>query len=196
MNNRKPLWFRAAAILLSLTVALGLDYGVRQIYLKITYRPLVYKHPHRVPHRVPHPVYHHGIEPKRESEEAIGKYAAPFFSNSLGMKDSKVREVPLKGDRPRVLLMGDSFTEGIGTAWDKTFAGILANRLEVEGVDFISLYPAFLDRGSAAEVIGRYYWENDCHWNEEGQRLVAETLFNQHRAALMPLSLRPGQGRH
>lgn len=54
------------------------------------------------------------------------------------MKDSRVREVPLKGERPRVLLMGDSFTEGIGTAWEKTFAGILAEKLDRVGVELLN----------------------------------------------------------
>jgi len=125
---------RLLAVLLGLGLALALDYGVRQIYLKATYRPLVYHHPHRIPH----PVYHHAIEPNQKSEDAIGRYAAPFFSNSVGMKDSRVREVPLKGERPRVLLMGDSFTEGIGTAWERTFAGILAEKLDRAGVELLN----------------------------------------------------------
>jgi len=374
-KKRRGIWLRLLAVLLGLGLALALDYGVRQIYLKATYRPLVYHHPHRIPH----PVYHHAIEPNQKSEDAIGRYAAPFFSNSVGMKDSRVREVPLKGERPRVLLMGDSFTEGIGTAWERTFAGILAEKLDRVGVellnggtvsysphlirlrledllsrglkidrvvvlidisdvlnelqyedagdgtvryeefapfqqqaeairkinqtnawleeslernfvilgaisrnlrllwrnqekkvgisdydqipswayewpdyrgpfekhveeglrrargnmdalakrlkkekvaltvvvypwpqqirrgtrggrgemfwkdwcvergaDFVSLYPVFLDQGSSEEVIVKYYWKDDCHWNAVGQRRVAESLFNEYREAVMP----------
>ena len=154
-KNHRRFWLRIWAVLFGLGIAVALDYGVRQIYLKITYRPLVYHHPHRIPH----PVYHHAIEPNRESEDAIGRYSAPFFSNSLGMKDGRVREVPLKGDRPRVLLMGDSFTEGIGTAWEKTFAGILAEKLDLEGVELLNggtvSYSPHLIRLRLEDLLGR-----------------------------------------
>lgn len=379
-KNRGRTRLRVSALLLGLGIALALDFGVRQIYLKFTHRPLVY----HSPHRIPHPVYHHAIQPNQESEDAIGRYAAPFFSNSLAMKDKNVREVPLQGSRPRVLLMGDSFTEGIGTAWEKTFAGILAEKLNSEGVellnggtvsysphlirlrleellnrglridrvvvlidisdvlnelqyadagngtvryeefapfqpqadairrinqtnswleenlernfvilgaisrnlrllwrnqekaigisdydqiprwayewpdyqgpyekyieeglrrarsnmdvlaerlkkekvaltvvvypwpqqirrgtrggkgemfwkewcggwgaDFVSLYPAFLNQGPSEKVIEKYYWKDDCHWNEEGQKLVAATLYDHFRSSILPLSEAP-----
>ncbi len=126
--------FRFLTFGLVLLAALGLDYAVRQIYLKVTYRPLVF----HSPHRIPHPVYHHGIQSNQVSTDAIGKYSAPFFSNSLGMKDAQVREVPLAGTQPRVLLLGDSFTEGIGTPWEKTFAGILAAQMNERGVELLN----------------------------------------------------------
>jgi hypothetical protein len=129
-----PPAFRVLTLGLVLLIALGLDYGVRQVYLKITHRPLVF----HSPHRIPHPVYHHGIQSNQVSTDAIGKYSAPFFSNSLGMKDAQVREVPLEGKQPRVLLLGDSFTEGIGTPWEKTFAGILAAQMEASGVELLN----------------------------------------------------------
>ena len=50
-------------------------------------------------------------------------------TNSLGMADGAVREVPLSVSRRRVLLLGDSFTEGVGSPWEETFAGILAAKL-------------------------------------------------------------------
>lgn len=125
---------RMLVLLGAILLIFGLDYGVRQIYMKLTFRPLVYHHPHRIPH----PVYHHGIQPLQVSVDAIGKYSAPFFSNSLGMKDAQAREVPLVGDRPRVLLMGDSFTEGIGTPWEDTFAGILAKKMEAQGIELLN----------------------------------------------------------
>ena len=34
--------------------------------------------------------------------------------------------------------MGDSFTEGIGTAWEKTFAGILASKMEPQGIEVLN----------------------------------------------------------
>jgi len=53
-------------------------------------------------------------------------------------------------------------------------------------VDFVSLYPAFLEDGPAEKVIQKYFWKDDCHWNEAGQIRVAKTLWDRHRAALLP----------
>ena len=39
---------------------------------------------------------------------------------------------------------------------------------------FISLFPVFVNKELAGQVIAKYYWKNDAHWNEEGHRLVAE----------------------
>lgn len=380
----RPKKFKIITVLLAGSLVFFADFGVRQVYLFFTKENLKFRHPHRIPH----PVYHHGIQPSMESADAIGRYEAPFFSNSLGMKDAAVREVSLTATRPRVLLMGDSFTEGIGTAWDQTFAGILAEKLKAEGVellnggtvsycphlillrlnelldrglkfdrvvlffdisdvlnelqyadagngtvryeefapfqeqaeairkinqtnawlestveknfvllgalsrnlrllwrsretkigirdydeiprwayewpdyrgpyekfveeglrrarlnmdriadrlrrenvamtvvvypwpqqirrgtragrgetfwrnwctekgvDFVSLYPAFLDQGPSEQVIQRYFWRDDCHWNEEGQRLVAEALFQKNRDRIMPPARRAGVSR-
>jgi hypothetical protein len=46
-------------------------------------------------------------------------------TNSLGFKDGPARIVPLVQEKRRVLLIGDSFTEGIGASFDRTFAGLL-----------------------------------------------------------------------
>src|SRR5262245_11438279 len=48
------------------------------------------------------------------------------FTNSLGFMDAAVRDVPAKSDRRRILLMGDSFTEGGGLPFEQTFAGMLS----------------------------------------------------------------------
>ncbi len=39
---------------------------------------------------------------------------------------------------------------------------------------FISLFPVFVNKEPANQVIAKYYWKNDAHWNEEGHRPVAE----------------------
>ena len=56
-------------------------------------------------------------------------------TNSLGFKDSQSRTVPLKKNNPRILLIGDSFTEGIGYAHNDTFAGILEKKLETKNIE-------------------------------------------------------------
>jgi hypothetical protein len=43
-----------------------------------------------------------------------------FRTNSLGFKDSEVRDVPLTGTKHRVLIIGDSFADGIGFSFNDT----------------------------------------------------------------------------
>jgi lysophospholipase L1-like esterase len=50
------------------------------------------------------------------------------FTNSLGFKDYKVREIDLNRDK-RLLIMGDSFTEGVWLSWENTFPGMIADSL-------------------------------------------------------------------
>jgi len=71
------------------------------------------------------PVQHHSL---RENCSCIRRWGAesyPFATNSLGFRDQSVRQVPLVASRPRILLLGDSFTEGM-SAWKDTYVGQLA----------------------------------------------------------------------
>ncbi len=54
-----------------------------------------------------------------------GKSSYPMFTNNLGFRDDKIRDVPLTDTKPRVLILGDSHAEGM-TAWEDTFVGRIA----------------------------------------------------------------------
>lgn len=85
------------------------------------------------------PVYHHGLAANRTISDARwGFLSYGFSTNSLGFKDRAVREVPLAVDRHRVLLIGDSFMEGMGYPFDETAAGRIATGLEEEGIDVLN----------------------------------------------------------
>src|SRR5262245_56954915 len=75
--------------------------------------------------RIAHPAYDHGFAAKFEGHEAWGKLRYAVITNSLGFKDASTRDVPLKSSSRRILLIGDSFAEGIGMAYEDSFAGIL-----------------------------------------------------------------------
>jgi hypothetical protein len=70
--------------------------------------------------------YSHGFVPNLESHVTWGTARYEFYSNSLGFRDAAVRDVPLQSTSRRILLIGDSFTEGLGGAYPETFAGLLA----------------------------------------------------------------------
>jgi hypothetical protein len=77
------------------------------------------------PWRIGDPYYHHGLDRNRDVTDYWGDKPYRLTTNSLGFKDWGVREVSRVKPRCRTLFIGDSFTEGIGLAWDDTFVGML-----------------------------------------------------------------------
>ncbi len=59
-------------------------------------------------------------------------------TNSLGFKDRAVRDVPLTSAHPRLLFMGDSFTQGMGFEYDKTFVGLIASALADDHIEVLN----------------------------------------------------------
>lgn len=45
-----------------------------------------------------------------------------------------------------------------------------------QAVDFVDLFPVFLDSGDSEQVIEQYFIPGDMHWNEAGHALVAEQV--------------------
>ncbi len=77
------------------------------------------------PCEVRDPVRYHAFRPNCAAVNHWGKDSYPFFTNSLGFRDDKVRDIPLTDTRPRILVLGDSFTEG-KARWDDTYVGRIA----------------------------------------------------------------------
>lgn len=65
---------------------------------------------------MPDPVRHHAFRPNRAEIERWGRDWYEVFTNSLGFRDERIRQIPLADKRPRLLILGDSFTEGM-SAW-------------------------------------------------------------------------------
>ena len=125
---------RILALFLGVVVALALDFGARQIYLRIRKKP-----PADKPGlRIPDPLYHHGIKPNAQGMDIFGPYSAPYFSNSLGLRDSEIRNVPLVSAEPRILFIGDSFTEAGPIPWEKTFVGRVSAALRPRGIEVLN----------------------------------------------------------
>ncbi|MCU0450791.1 MAG: hypothetical protein MUC97_13275 [Bernardetiaceae bacterium] len=100
-----------------------IDFGVSYLYIKPP-------KPSPIDNlRSPHPYYHHTFLPLRDTLEAWGSEHYAIRTNHLGLKDAAPRQVPLVADKPRLLLIGDSFTEGIGLPFEQTFAGIMRDSL-------------------------------------------------------------------
>jgi hypothetical protein len=71
--------------------------------------------------------YSHDLLPNFSGFDSWGVTRYPFFTNSLGFRDASVRSVPLQSQTYRTLLIGDSFTEGMGVPFEQSFAGLLAS---------------------------------------------------------------------
>jgi hypothetical protein len=78
--------------------------------------------------RVSDPVRHHSYKPNCSFQDHWGKSWYDFSTNSLGLRDEEIRQITPTDARPRILLLGDSFTEG-QLAWKDSFAGMIADHL-------------------------------------------------------------------
>jgi hypothetical protein len=102
--------------------------------------------------RVYDPVYDHGLAPKFDGYDIWGEARYRLITDSLGFKDASTRDVPLKPDTRRILIIGDSFAEAIGLPYERTFAGLLnaAGQARTDKVEF-------LDAGVASYSPSLYY---------------------------------------
>src|SRR5688572_4103522 len=90
-------------------------------------------------YRVSSSLYDHDLAPMASVDGVTwGPLSYDLRTNSLGFKDATNRTVPLQSDGPRVLFIGDSFTEGVGFAYEQTFVGIIDSVLGRSGVDVLN----------------------------------------------------------
>lgn len=80
-------------------------------------------------HRKANPYYHHDLSPNLNMVETWGLLRYRLITNSLGFKDSSTRIVQPDSSKKRILFMGDSFTEGFGMPYEKTFVGMIDQRI-------------------------------------------------------------------
>jgi hypothetical protein len=118
--GRRSLTFLVGGLLF-----LSLDFGAKSLDRWLRPPPAPQTH---LSIRVAHLEYDHGIRPNAVGTESYGSQRAEYFSNSLGLRDEKIRDVPLCSNVPRFLFMGDSMTEAGPVSWNQTFVGRLQDR--------------------------------------------------------------------
>ena len=90
-------------------------------------------------YRCANPMFHHGLRCNVSGVEGTwGGASYQVRTNSLGFKDAEVREIAAEPAIRRVLLIGDSFTEGVGYEFGETFAGIVARQLAPRGIEVLN----------------------------------------------------------
>jgi hypothetical protein len=77
-----------------------------------------------------HPYYHHDLRPSVRAVTRWGGRHYSIVTNSLAFRDRTRRRVPARSEHRRILLMGDSFLEGVGVPWEESLAGRLARGAE------------------------------------------------------------------
>jgi hypothetical protein len=143
-------WFAPKRVLLNVLLFLycvGLFLGFDFLYSAFT---MGQERDHAA--RIANPIYDHGLAANFDGYDVWGEARYRLLTNSLGFKDGSVREVPLKSDHRRTLLVGDSFTEAIGIPYEDTFVGLLNRAGEARDPKV-----EFLDSGVASYSPSIYY---------------------------------------
>lgn len=84
-----------------------------------------------IPQHIPNEYYHHTLRNADFKGNMMwGKEKYLVFTNSLGFKDSSNRKISLIPGRKRILFIGDSFTEGVGLPYEKTFVGLIGEAIK------------------------------------------------------------------
>ncbi len=101
-------------------------------------------------YRVRSPLYHHDLAPMRSLDDVWwGPNRYTVHTNSLGFRDRHAREVDVHAEHPRMMFIGDSFTEGVGYDWERTFVGLVDAALphvEVLNAGVVSYSPSIYSR--------------------------------------------------
>ena len=85
------------------------------------------------------PIFHHTLKANgQQAEQKWGHLSSPLYTNSLGFKDREIRRVSLASLNYRFLFIGDSFTEGIGFEYEKTFVGLTDSALTTNHIEVLN----------------------------------------------------------
>jgi hypothetical protein len=116
--------------------------------------------------RIPDPAYHHTLAPNFDGYDNWGDTRFRVFTNSLGFRDARVRDVAMSSPVRRVLLMGDSFTEGLGVDFEDSFAGMLyaagmsrSDKIELLDAGVISYSPVLYYRKTKSLIERGFHFD-------------------------------------
>jgi lysophospholipase L1-like esterase len=85
-----------------------------------------------------HPYYHHGLLPNQNRTTEWGPRRYSMITNSAGFRDGRPRIVSKAPTKSRVVLMGDSFIEGMGVEYQESVAGLLEQRWSADGIEVLN----------------------------------------------------------
>ena len=93
----------------------------------------------KLDHRIANINYHHSFKEEVDTFDYWGSYKYKFFTNSLGFKDKSNRKINTETNhKRRIIIIGDSFTEGIGFKYEDTFLGLLDNQMINKNIEILN----------------------------------------------------------
>jgi hypothetical protein len=87
---------------------------------------------------IEHKIFHHHLLPNNEEIQGGDKYPKfKVITNSLGFRDSKIREIDLK-KKNRIVFIGDSFTFGVLLDYEYTVPGLADIYFGEKGIEVLN----------------------------------------------------------
>jgi hypothetical protein len=124
--KKNPIWI---ILIVFLVIFISVDFIAGWIFIPVGSNDF----------RCKHPYYHHDLKPNQSAITTWnGKDDYTFFTNSLGFRDQNCREIVLHSDKRRILLIGDSHTEGVGVTYEDSFAGRLASAVDTTKIEILN----------------------------------------------------------
>ena len=119
------------------------------------------------PWRISSEYYHHDLMKNINKVEYWGHNKQKLITNSIGFRDYKNRDVLKKNYKKRILLIGDSFIEGLGYDYEFTLSGLLQS--------YYSNYE-ILNSAVSSYSPGIYYYKTK-HYIERGYEFDKALVF-------------------
>ena len=83
-------------------------------------------------HRKKSPLFHHTLSKCSYGlADQWGRSRSAFMTNSLGFRDQSNRNIELQHTADRIVIIGDSFTEGVGVTYENSFVGMVDNSKQI-----------------------------------------------------------------
>ena len=137
-SNRFNTHFKKSLFFIFLLLTLLLDFSLTGVYHLYKYGT-IHKYAARSAMRERSSIFHHTLKANsHHSIEPWGHLIYSLSTNSLGFKDRAIRQVPLHSSQYRILFMGDSFTEGVGYEYERTFVGRLDEVLKSYNIEILN----------------------------------------------------------
>ena len=118
--------------------------------------------------RISSNIYHHDILPNINVDESWGKNKYKLITNSLGFRDYANNKIYKRSNKKRLVLLGDSFIEGIGLSYENSLSGKITQFLDNEF--------EVLNMGVASYSPTNYYYKLK-HFIEKGYNINSVFVF-------------------
>jgi len=110
----------------------GISLVVALVFVEVAVRIIEPREVLREFFETPDPVLHHKLIPGARGRQKNMEFDAPYEINSLGLRDREFPRAKPAGTK-RILVLGDSFTEGVGVSGPETFSSQLQGLLDAAG---------------------------------------------------------------